>query len=203
MRWLGRQEGRSSLHSHATILDVGCGNGRNLIYLAKEFGARGVGYDSSAEAVAQARTAGKGLPVEFRVRSLQDMLPLPDASVTLALDMMSSHVLHADERAILRDELWRVLRPGGWLFFKTFLADGDLHLRRLTREHGAAEPNSYIHPTFGHFEHAWTIDELEEFFLPQFEIHKLDKSHKHLRRRGGRTQAFRRRTVSAYLQRRD
>ncbi len=199
-----RREGRATLHPHALVADLGSGNGRNLIWLAREFGCRGVGYDAAAEAVAQAKSAGQGLPLEFAMRRLDEPLPLADHSVTLALDMMSSHVLRQLERERLRGEISRVLKPGGWFFFKTFLAEGDLHLERLVREHPGGEPNSYLHPAFHHFEHAWTIDEIEDWFLPEFELHKIEKSHKHLkgRNRPGGPQAFRRRTVSVYLQKR-
>jgi SAM-dependent methyltransferase len=39
------------------VLDVGCGNGRHLIHLAREYGARGVGFDISRVAIEQATTA--------------------------------------------------------------------------------------------------------------------------------------------------
>lgn len=203
------------------VLDLGCGNGRNLIWLAREFGVRGVGYDSSSEAIQQAKqsheaacgffqvasstpdvkeapTSGVRKPVaplNFEVRSLAEPILLADSSVDLVLDLMSSHVLRQSEREKLRDEIARVLKPEGWFCFKSFFLEGDLHAKRLLREHPADEPNSYIHPTFNHLEHVWTVEELEDFFLPQFEIHKIEKSHKHL----SHGKAFRRRTVAVYL----
>ncbi len=56
-RWLERNYGGKVLNPLTRVLDLGCGNGRNLIYLAKEFGCRGGGFDLSAEAIKLAKTA--------------------------------------------------------------------------------------------------------------------------------------------------
>lgn len=200
-RFLARATKREFLNQYALALDLGCGNGRNLIYLTHEFGMRGVGYDISDVAIDLARAASPDLPITYETRSISEALPQKDESVTLALDMMTSHFLKKAEREALRAEILRVLRPGGWLFFKSFLADEDIHTRRLLREHPADEPGAYIHPKLGVYEYAWTEDAAREFFEPYFEIHKIEKSHKHLiRKHSGEVQAGKRRTVSLYLQ---
>jgi SAM-dependent methyltransferase len=195
-RWLERQSGKRFLNVTAQALDLGSGNGRNLIYLAKTYGMRAVGYDISDVAVKQAVRASEGLPIKYVIRSMQGVLDLPDNSVTLILDMMSSHFLKTADRNLLRDEIFRVLKPGGWLFFKSFTAEGDLHVPRLLREHPADEPSAYIHPEFKVYEYVWTDQALFDFFEPKFVIHKLEHSHKHIMH--GR--AFKRRTVTAYLE---
>ena len=203
LRFLERNSGRRHLNPTALALDLGCGNGRNLAFIARSYGMRGIGYDISEVAVGQARRLTEGLPVVTEVRSIADPLPVPDASVTLVLDMMTSHFLRQTEREALLHGLRRVLRPGGWLFFKTFLADGDLHVKRLLRESPADEAGAYIHPRLGVYEYAWTEDALREFFEPYFDVQKLEKSHRHLvPGRHGRMEAGKRRTVSLYLEKR-
>lgn len=110
----GRFDGRS------TVLDAGCGGGRNLVFLLRG-GFHVVGADRSEGAVAEVRAlAGElapRLPAEnFRVAEV-DALPFDDASMDATI---SSAVLHfaRDEAHFDRmlDEMWRVLRPGG-LFF--------------------------------------------------------------------------------------
>ncbi len=206
-RWLERNYGRKFLNVTTQALDLGCGNGRNLIFLAKEFGMRGVGYDAAQTAIAQAKKNSQGLPIQFFVRSLAETIPLPDASVTLALDMMSSHVLRQAEREHLRAEVLRVLKPEGWLFFKSFLLEEDVHAKRLLKENPAEEEGMYIHPEIGVAEYVWTEEALREFFASprqssngggsHFTLHKIEKSHKH--RHADRT-AWKRRTVCAYLE---
>ncbi len=193
-RWLERQYDGVYLAPKDSVLDIGCGNGRNLIYLAKEFGIEGMGIDISKEAIAYAKKNSAGLPLAFETHSIAEAVPLPDGSQTLVLDMMTSHFLNAEEREHLRDEIARVLKPGGWLFFKTFLLEGDEHARRLLREHPAQERGSYIHPTFGGTEHVFTEEEIQKLLVPHFTIERTIKSHAHLR--DGR--AYKRRSISVY-----
>ena len=208
-RYLVREHRKKFLNVTTRVVDLGCGNGRNLIYLSKEFGVHGLGYDISREAIMQAQRAAttivnyssgeikKGLPVQFEVRSIAEAIPFPDSSVTIALDMMSSHVLLKAERENMRSEVLRVLRPEGWFFFKSFLLDEDLNAARLLREAPGPEEGMYIHPEIGAPEYVWTEEALRDFFEPYFTIHKIEKSYRHLHSDGS---AWKRRTVSAYLQ---
>ena len=197
-RWLDREYDGTFLNSTDSVLDLGCGNGRNLIHLAQTFGTGGMGYDISEEAVAQAKKQSEGLPLSYAVRSVASPLPLPDESQTLVLDMMVSHFLNDPERDQLKKEIARVLKPGGWLFLKTFLLDEDLHAKRLLREHPAEEAGSYVHPKFGVVEHVSTEEELVGALSSHFVIHKKVRSHRHLK--DGR--AFKRRSIAIYAQKR-
>ncbi len=205
IRWLARRcekdpQGTVGIERGSLALDLGCGNGRNLVYLAKTFGIKGVGYDISSEAISQcermAKDGGVAGQLTFVVRSIEGVIDLPDNSVDLVLDMMTSHFLDREARVKLLKEVVRVLKPAGWFFFKTFCSEGDLHVNRLLRESPASEKGSYIHPRIGVAEHTWTEGELEDFFREDFEIHKVEKSHKHLKQ----GQPFKRRTMSAYLE---
>jgi SAM-dependent methyltransferase len=197
-RWLERREGRKSLNVTCAAVDLGCGNGRNLIYLAQNFNMRGLGYDTSGEAIAQAKNLAKDLPLRFMIYDLRKPIPLPDSSVTIALDMMSSHVLRQVERGKLKEEILRVLKPGGYLFFKSFLLDEDKNATRMLREFPGPEEHMYIHPDIGVAEYVWPDEEaVREFYEPHFIVHKIDKSHKHLTKHN---EAWKRRTISAYLE---
>ncbi len=71
-----------------TVLDAGCGGGRNLVYLLRE-GFEVFGCDRSAEAVQYVRdTAGElapGLPAEnFQVAAIEKM-PFPDACADVVI----------------------------------------------------------------------------------------------------------------------
>jgi len=211
-RWIERNYGKKFLNVTAQALDLGCGNGRNLMYLSQQYGMRGVGYDISETAITQAKAAAgdliyqvttkknghQGL-LQCEVRSIAEPLPLPDASATLVLDMMSSHVLLRKEREFLRSEILRTLRPNGWLFFKSFLLEEDQNAARMLREFPGPEQGMYIHPEIGAAEYVWTESALRNFFEPYFVIHKIEKSHKHINKRG---EAWKRRTTSVYLEKR-
>ncbi len=198
-RWLSRQHGGKYLNKTISILDLGCGNGRNLIYLAQQFGCHGVGFDISHEATAQATRLSNDLPLEYETRTIAGPIPLPDQSQTIVLDMMTSHFLKEAERKILIGEIARLLRPDGWLFFKTFLRDEDQHAERLLRENPAGEEGSYIHPIIGVSEHVFTEKEIYDFLGEYFIIHKTSKSHRHTRH----GKAWKRRSISVYAQKKD
>jgi SAM-dependent methyltransferase len=197
LRWLVRQSGKSLLNPTQSVVDFGCGNGRNLIYVAQESGIRGIGYDTSAAAIKEAKRLSAEQKLTYEVRSIAGAFPgLKDESQVLALDMMSSHFLKSRERAQLRDEIYRILKPGGYLFMKTFVRDGDLHTKRLTAEAPGSEANTYIHPVIGVEEHVYSEEELVDFLGERFIIHKTFLSHQHK----SHGKARKRRTISVYAQ---
>jgi SAM-dependent methyltransferase len=106
--------------SGSSILDAGCGGGRNLIYFLRN-AYEVCAVDQSVEAVEHVRSiAAKlngALPLEnFRVAAVEAM-PFADARFDVVI---SSAVLHfardeAHFNAMLA-EMWRVLKPGGIFF---------------------------------------------------------------------------------------
>ena len=195
-RWLERKNNELVLNPGTSVIDAGCGNGRNLIYLAKTFKVKGVGVDISSAAIAQARRASDGLPISYLAGSAGAPLPVADESQTLALDMMTSHFLERDGRIALRDELHRALIPGGFLFMKTFLKDEDLHTARLLKDHPGTEAGSYIHPVMGVAEYVYSEDELVAFLSEKFIVRQIYRSHRHAQKGG----AGKRRTISIYAE---
>jgi tellurite methyltransferase len=102
------------------VLDAGCGEGRNLIYLMKQ-GFTCFGIDQNPSAIAQVRGRAEALmpPASAQNFVVGDLerLPWADASMDAVI---ASAVLHfvSDEGQFARivEELWRVLAPGGLLF---------------------------------------------------------------------------------------
>ncbi|MGY4539042.1 tellurite methyltransferase [Mucilaginibacter sp. UYNi724] len=102
------------------VLDAGCGGGRNLIYFLQN-GFDVYGIDPNPDAVVQVQDLAKILAPEvsaenFSVAQAED-LPFKDNEFDLVI---SSAVLHfaTDSNhfdAMLRS-MWRVLKPGGYLF---------------------------------------------------------------------------------------
>ncbi|MFC2173402.1 class I SAM-dependent methyltransferase [Acidobacteriota bacterium] len=103
-----------------TILDAGCGEGRNIAFFLR-CGFNVFAVDSSPKKIEKLRRMPAGLtsplpPEHFRVGQV-DALSFDDGSFDAVI---SNAVLHfaSDEaqfRAMLL-EMWRVLRPGGFLF---------------------------------------------------------------------------------------
>ncbi len=111
---------RGNITADMTVLDAGCGYGRNLVYLLRE-GCEVHALDADPAGVAHVRALAAELapvlPAEnFRVGGIEAM-PFADA---LADVVLCNSVLHfaRDEQHFLAmiEELWRVLKPGGLLF---------------------------------------------------------------------------------------
>jgi SAM-dependent methyltransferase len=105
-----------------SVLDAGCGYGRNLVHLLRE-GCEVFALDADAAAIDHVRklsaSLNTGLPDQnFQVGRIEAM-PFPDSCADVVL---CSAVLHfsrdeAQFRACLA-EMWRVLKPGGMLFVR-------------------------------------------------------------------------------------
>jgi SAM-dependent methyltransferase len=95
------------------VLDVGCGAGSNVLWLAKRgFAAHGVDLSSGAVAAARSRAEKTGVAAEFRTG---DALALPFARSAFgaALDHGCFHTLPIGRRPEYVEEIRRVVRPGG------------------------------------------------------------------------------------------
>ncbi|MEK7628186.1 MAG: class I SAM-dependent methyltransferase [Patescibacteria group bacterium] len=197
-RWIERRFGHRLLNPLARVLDLGCGNGRNLRTLAENFRMQGLGYDTAREAIVNAKeyaTAG----LSYEVRTIAPPLPLTDGSFSFVLDMMASQVLNTAQRQLLRQEEARVLRPGGWLFLKVFLLDEDLNAARMLRDYPTDESGTYLHPEIKVREHVYTEEEITAELEPYFIVHRIAKSHGHLNR--GR--AHKRRSMCIYAEKKE
>jgi SAM-dependent methyltransferase len=101
----------------ATVLDLGCGAGTDLLIAAQMTGAggRAIGVDMTSSMLDRARAGAEqiGLAHVELHESLIESLPLEDASVDVVI---SNGVIDLvpDKEAVF-DEIDRVLRPGGRL----------------------------------------------------------------------------------------
>jgi len=114
-------EKRKSLRA----LEVGCGPGANLWYLARE-GFTIAGIDGSANAIA---LAGKRLYAEALVTSSAQAnlkvgnfarLPWPDDVFDVVIDIEAICCNTLPVIRLVLAEIKRVLKPGGWFFAKMF-----------------------------------------------------------------------------------
>lgn len=103
--------------STVSVLDLGCGSGANLWFLAREgFAAVGVDGSPHALSVAQARLAQEGLSVPLHRYVLGEALPFPSAAFDLVIDRAVTTCNPPEVLQRTVAELSRVLRSGGHLF---------------------------------------------------------------------------------------
>ncbi len=122
----------------ATVLDLGCGTGRDAFLVSRLVGATGrvIGLDMTPGQLAIARTAQDshrkltGLDnLDFRDGRIEDLAAagIQDASVDVVISNCVLNLSPAKARVFA--EILRVLKPGGELFFSDVYAD-----RRIPRE---------------------------------------------------------------------
>jgi cyclopropane fatty-acyl-phospholipid synthase-like methyltransferase len=103
-----------------SVLDVGCGTGEHVLYLAGR-GFEVMGVDSAPTAIKKARAKAKrrGLDVTFVLGDALN-LSIPKHRFDTVIDMGLFHVFSDEERPRFRESLERVLRPGGTYFMMCF-----------------------------------------------------------------------------------
>ena len=98
------------------VLDVGCGIGVGAVGIAREFGCRVVGVDTSPQMVEwarrRARAAGVGGRVSFAVG---DVLALPFEDGRFDVVIAESVLAFVGDKQMAIAEMVRVARPGGYV----------------------------------------------------------------------------------------
>ncbi|MCF7831880.1 MAG: methyltransferase domain-containing protein [Candidatus Pacebacteria bacterium] len=199
LSWVRRKQ-KYPIDVDATILDIGCGVGRHCIYIADQYGAQCFGFDFSATAIALGNAyiqehAVSG--VHLTVQSLTDKIPLQDNSVDIVIDAMSSHSLLQSERVFLLSELYRVLKPGGFLFVRTFLKDGDANAKELLKRFPGPEKDTYKHPRLHVVERVFEEKDFKQMYGNYFSVVSFDKKTGYQK---WDNQSYKRRYLIAHMQ---
>jgi len=103
-----------------SVLDAGCGSGRNLVYFLRAgFDVYGIDADGDAVATVRASAArmAPDVPADhFRVEALEDMSFANDSFDRVIANAILHFATDVPRFDAMVDEIWRVLRPGGILF---------------------------------------------------------------------------------------
>jgi len=145
-----------------TVLDLGSGTGRHVVYLAKS-GFSVFGLDNSSEAMAATRQwlAEEGLEADLRLQSMTERFPYDDGFFDAGVSVQVIH--HADLATVrgIVGEITRVLKKGGAIFVTV------PKLRNQGKTFEQLEPNTFVPldgPEKGLPHHYFTPGELQEMF---------------------------------------
>ncbi len=111
---------KGRFHADMSILDAGCGGGRNLIYFLRD-GFQVFAVDQNPQAIEQIRFLAKTLnpnlpPENFQLSSVEKM-PFQDEQFDAVISSAVLHFAENDEHfQKMLAEMWRVLKPKGILF---------------------------------------------------------------------------------------
>ncbi len=168
-----------------TVLDAGCGTGRNANHIA-DMGGTVTGIDISPTAITIAKEAAqeKKVYATYYVMDMGQELIFPDASFDLALDVTSSNSLTETERAAYLKEMHRVLKPGGFMFVKALCKDGDANAKALLEKSAGKEKDTYIMKELGLTERVFTRADLLDTYEPFFTVLQLEKKESYTNMNG-------------------
>lgn len=184
VRFIARNFRAVSDRAQIRVLEIGCGPGPNIWFLARE-GYAVAGIDGSPTAIRQAegRLRAEGLPyttprVELKVGDFT-RLPWPDGSFDAVIDIEALYANPMQKIQAALAEVERVLKPGG-LFFGKMFADQCTGSQSGT----VIEPGTVSKPTSGpcagnEVAHFFSREELPELFsafskLAIDQIHRTD-----------------------------
>jgi ubiquinone/menaquinone biosynthesis C-methylase UbiE len=119
-----------SEQSHTRVLEVGCGQGREAISLARRgFTVSAFDHSEVAISIARKNAIRAGCKIEFIEHDMTRPLPYTPKSFGGAFAHLSLHYFDDMTTQMIFNELQRVLGPGGVLFFTVRSIRDPLHGR--------------------------------------------------------------------------
>lgn len=138
---------------HVSILEIGCGNGRDSAYFAKS-GNKVTALDPSIEAINLCRTKHKNKSIQFRISKLPEM----ESSCSLTFDVVYSrfcfHAMTDEEEIDNLRAAYKVLKPNGRIFIECRSINDP-----LARKGEVLSPTERI---YGHYRRFIVMDEMKK-----------------------------------------
>ena len=104
--------------SGKSVLDVGCGTGTFVIMMQQAYPAAQVtGLDGDPQILdlARGKAASQGLNIRFS-EAMSYAMPYPDGTFDIVVTSLMLHHLGRQAKQDTANQMFRVLRPGGFLF---------------------------------------------------------------------------------------
>jgi len=155
------------------ILDLGCGYGRDTVYLAESINCRVTGIDISIEAIRIARESPPGKNLENIKYKCIDLNQLDDGTFDVLLISNLYFLLRRAERKQIKDIIKTCLNPRGFIFLNALSINDPEQYGKGELVKG--EANSYVDNAYMHF---FTGEELERDFCYLNIIRLFEREYK-------------------------
>jgi SAM-dependent methyltransferase len=135
--------------SDFTLIDLGCGYGRDALYLCREFSCRILGLDKSPEAVRMAEANLKTIStaaLRFQCGDFFDIKDFGRYDIVYASNLYQ--LLRPDERLRFRELVKKLLNKNGYLLMSTHSSHDPEHAGKGKPVPG--DPGSFIDQKFLH-----------------------------------------------------
>ncbi len=107
-----------SITADMRILDLCCGSGQTTQFLVA-YAHHVTGLDASPRSI---RRAQENVPQATFVEGWAESMPLPDQHFDLVHTSAAMHEMATEQRQAIFQEVWRVLKPGGYFVMSDFHA---------------------------------------------------------------------------------
>lgn len=150
-----------------TGVEMACGKGRNCIWLTQQ-GINMTGFDYSKVAIEEAKARTKKTKAQnkasFLIQDATAFWPFKKESFDLAIDCYATTDIEAVKgRKFAVSEIFRVLKPKGFLLVYTLSTDDEFH-KEMIKKSPAKEKNAFINPISSKFEKTFNREELLELY---------------------------------------
>lgn len=174
--WFVKFLNKNNIKQLLKVIDIGCGKGRNAIYLAQK-GFDVYGMDYIKNALNQTRRLALQNRVSDKIHlyycEIENRWPFSDNFFDVAIDCFSSIDIETKNgRNIYKKELFRTLKPNGYALV-TVVSNEDEFQKELLKKSPSKEVNSTIWPN-GKFQKNYDKEELLNFYK-EFKVIKLRK----------------------------
>jgi len=112
----------------ATVVDIGCGAGMDLLLAARAVGPNGraIGVDMTEAMAARARDSATALTLDHVEVRVGDALALPIDAQTVDVVISNGVINLTPDKTKAFDEVFRILKPGGEFHYGDILIADDL-----------------------------------------------------------------------------
>jgi len=161
---------KARARSEISILEIGCGTGNNLWFVARE-GFQAAGVDGSATAIEHAREwfARECLDVRLEVADFTTALPFADASFDLIFERAALSFTTREGASACVAEVWRMLKSGG-LFQCGPYSDRDSSFYRSPDEDGTVRDIAVGTIIGGSQTRFYSLQEIRDLFRDDWEL---------------------------------
>ncbi len=150
-------------------LEMGCGKGRNVIGLARqEIISKMYGFDFSEVAIKEANNrAGENNvsdKVQFEVMDATEPWKYGSDFFDFGIDCFAStDIEEPTRRQFAVDQMYRVLKPGGYFLVYVMSTDDEFH-KEMIKKFPAEEKNAFYNSVNGKFEKVFSEEELNDMY---------------------------------------
>ena len=148
-----------------SMLDIGCGYGRDAFYYADNLDGRIMAIDVSEEAIRLASDMAREKQAENVKFQRADFAELAEGRYDLVSASNLYQLLREDERKSFREAVLRTLKPAGLFFLSTLSVNDPEHHGKGAPVPGEANSFSFQQKAYLHF---CTEEELIEDFRPVY-----------------------------------